>query len=109
VGATVSATVLSRRLRARAFAGLLRFVAAVTLAAALAAGLGWLVVRLLLELGVDPASKPGSLLLLVAAGLVAGLGYVGLARLLRLREVTDIAHQLGGGIASRLRRRRNHT
>ncbi len=90
VGALVSLTVLSRRVGHLNSNQLWRFVVRVTVAAAAAAAIAWLVVKGLHSVGLTEASKPDSLVILAACSLVGLSVYVLAARLLHIVEVDDI-------------------
>ena len=90
VGAVVSLALLSRRLGGVAGAELGRLVVRVVLAAVPAAGAAWLAISGLKAGGLDVASKSDSLVVLAVGGLVGMGGYLALARLLRISEITRI-------------------
>jgi putative peptidoglycan lipid II flippase len=101
VGATLSFLVLRRVVGGLGGRGLLRFLVRALLAVAgatVVAGLvSWLLHR---WLGAEP-SWPVATGILLVAGLVGGLVYLALARLMRLTEVTEVVDTLGGRLLRR--------
>jgi putative peptidoglycan lipid II flippase len=87
--ALISLAVLRRRIGRLNLASLVRALAKVLLAAAVAAVLGVVVVRLLP--GGDPPDRPAAILQLLVGGTVIVVGYVGTAALLKVREVSQVA------------------
>ncbi len=103
VGATLSYLVLRQVVGGLGGRGLLRFAVRALLAVAGATVVAGLVSWLLHGwLGAEPPWSVATGILL-AAGLVGGLVYLALARLMRLTEVTEVVDTLGG----RLLRRRS--
>ncbi|MEJ7743483.1 MAG: hypothetical protein WKF73_13635 [Nocardioidaceae bacterium] len=100
VGVAVSLVLLSRRLGGVAGTELGRFVVRVVLAAVPAAGAAWLAIWAMQSGGLDVSSKSDSLVILAVGGLVGMCGYLALARMLRIREIS----QMVSLIASRGRR-----
>ncbi|MDQ3484016.1 MAG: murein biosynthesis integral membrane protein MurJ [Actinomycetota bacterium] len=90
VGAVVSLGVLSRRLGGVAGAELGHFVIRVVLAAVPAVGAAWLAIAGLRVGGLDVSSKSDSLVILAVGGLIGLGGYLALARLLRINEISRI-------------------
>ncbi len=90
VGAAVSVAVLSRRLGGLPGAELARFIGRVALAAVPAAGAAWLAIFGLDAAGLDVSTKSDSMIVLAVGGLVGTGVYLGLARLLRIREISRI-------------------
>jgi putative peptidoglycan lipid II flippase len=95
VGATCSYTLLRRLVGGLDTGGLVRFLVRLVPAAGIAALVAWLV-----KAGVD-AAWPGvgvlhALVLLTAAGLADLVVFLGLARVLRIAEVTEMAGLLAG-------------
>jgi putative peptidoglycan lipid II flippase len=105
VGALVSISVLSGRLGGIDRGGLLRFVGRVSAAAIPAVVLAALVLAGLEGLGLDVDLKRDSLVLLIVGGLVGVLTYVGLARALRIEEISRVVALVTG----RARRRTHAT
>jgi putative peptidoglycan lipid II flippase len=100
VGAVCSYSLLRRVLGGLETPVLVRFMARLLVAAALAAGLAWLV-----KLGLQQVWEPGdgkvqALGVLAATGLVDVLAFLALARAMRIREVTSVL----GLVTGRLRR-----
>jgi putative peptidoglycan lipid II flippase len=89
VSALISLAVLRRRIGRLNLATLARALAKVLVAAAVAAVLGVVVVRLLP--GGDLPDRPAAVLQLLVGGTVILAGYVGTAALLRVREVSQVA------------------
>ena len=100
VGALVSLAVLGRRLEGLRLGQLSSFVVRVAAAAVPAAALAWLAVAGLQSGGLEIASKIDSLVLLLTGGLLGMAVYVGLARTLRIGEITQLLRL----VASRGRR-----
>jgi len=90
VGALVSLAVLGRRLEGLRLGQLSSFVVRVAAAAVPAAALAWLAVAGLQSGGLEIASKIDSLVLLLTGGLLGMAVYVGLARTLRIGEITQL-------------------
>lgn len=90
VGALVSLAVLGRRLEGLQLGQLSSFVVRVAAAAVPAAALAWLAVAGLQSGGLEIASKIDSLVLLLTGGLLGMAAYVGLARTLRIGEITQL-------------------
>jgi putative peptidoglycan lipid II flippase len=89
VGSVVSLLVLRNRLGTVDGGRLARFVLRVLVATSPGIALAWVVTWWLRGAGLDETSG-GAMVTLAAAGLVAAVTYLLLARLLRLREVTDV-------------------
>ena len=100
VGAATSIWLLRRRVGDLQLAVLVRFLVRISLASVPAAGAAWLVVQALAATALEPTDKFGSLVILVAAGVIAVSTLVIAARLLRLSEVASIM----GTVFGRLRR-----
>ncbi|MFY1653454.1 murein biosynthesis integral membrane protein MurJ [Solwaraspora sp. WMMB762] len=86
--AVLSAWLLRRRVGRIGFGGIMVTFGKVALAAGGAALAGWLVVTLLP--GGDTPSQPLAILQLVVGGAAVGLVYLGLAVVLRIREIVDV-------------------
>jgi putative peptidoglycan lipid II flippase len=89
VSALLSLAVLRRRIGRLNLGSVVRALLKVLLAAAIAAVLGVLVVRVLP--GGDPPDRPAAILQLLVGGTVIVVGYVGAAAALRVREVSQVA------------------
>jgi putative peptidoglycan lipid II flippase len=90
VGAAVSFTVLSRRLRSTSSRTLATFVLRVVVAGAAAGAVTWLCLQGLEAAGLDDSHKPDSLALLGLGGLTGMVCYLGMARLLGVSEIARI-------------------
>ena len=102
VGAAVSATVLGRLLGGLGIAELARFVVRLLVVAGLATAGAYLAARLLGTLGEDPPLVV-ALLRAVAVTAVDLILFVVLARVFRLREVTELVDMVAQRLPSRLR------
>jgi putative peptidoglycan lipid II flippase len=98
VSALLSLIVLRRRIGRLNLASVAAALAKVMVAAAIAAVLGFLVVRLLP--GGDTPDRPAAILQLAVGGTVITIGYLGAAAALRVREVRQVA----GMVRRKLRR-----
>ena len=97
VGATVSTTLLSRRLGGGLVdAETRRFVVRLVVALALTAGVMLGTVAGLSAAGVEHDDPVGSLVQLVVAGLVGAVVYLGATRLMRVHELTYLVRSLRG-------------
>jgi putative peptidoglycan lipid II flippase len=101
VGALLSLTVLSHRLGGLDKRSLLGFVGRVAAAAVPAALLAALALAGLESAGLDVGDKADSLVLLAVGGLIGVLGYVLLARLLRVDEINQVLSVVSGRTRSR--------
>lgn len=90
VGAAVSFTVLSRRLRSTDSRSLAPFVLRVLVAGAAAGAVTWLCLQGLEAAGLNDSRKPDSLALLGLGGLTGMVSYLGMARLLGVSEIARI-------------------
>ena len=103
VGALVSYVVLRRTLGGLDGRGLLRFLVRTLLAVAAAAVTAYLLAALLDEIiGPHPTWLTATGMLLAVGGL-GGVVYVGMARLLRLHEVTAVLDTVAGRLSRRRR------
>ena len=101
VGALLSLTVLSHRLGGLDKRRLLGFVGRVAAAAVPAALIAALALAGLESAGLDVGDKADSLVLLAVGGLIGVLGYVLLARLLRVDEINQVLSVVSGRTRSR--------
>ncbi|MFN8189779.1 MAG: murein biosynthesis integral membrane protein MurJ [Nocardioidaceae bacterium] len=104
VGAAVSWLVLSRELGGLGSAELLRYVVRLVLAVSITTGAAFLIARLAHAQTGDRPHWLVSTVLLVVVGGIAVAVYLGLARLLRLTEVSAIVGTVFGRLRGRARR-----
>ena len=103
VGAGLSFLVLRRILGGLGGRGLVRFVVRASLAVSVATAIAFGVSRLLhAAIGAEP-NWPAATGVMLAAGAVGGLVYLGMARLLRLTEVAEVADLVLGRLGGRRR------
>jgi putative peptidoglycan lipid II flippase len=100
VGAALSYTLLSRRVGGLAGRVLVRFLIRLALAVTVSAALAWGTRTLLVDV-VPGSGRLHALLDLVVVGAIFTAAYLGLARLLRLSEVTDVVSLLAQRLPGR--------